>query len=329
MSRIRLDDAKSSYFTKTSNKSLIFIPSGSTQLDLVLGGGWPLRRISNVVGDKSTGKTQLAIEAMINFLKMYPNGVVEYQEVESAFDIPYAEELGLDVSRVKILEDVETVQGTMEAIDLFLKKVNKKEQPGFRIIDTLDGIYDSDSNTLEEGYDKARRANNINSLITKSVGKFKRANAHQMIISQVRYNIGVTFGDKYTRSGGKAMDFYISQCLWLSEIKKIVRTIGKIKKDVAIRVRAKCKKNKVGLPYRECEFPVVFGYGIDNITSCIEWLNLIGCLDELEDSDMKLSKLINRIKSGDKEMYKKMVKLTRKKWFEIETKFLPKYKKYD
>ena len=42
---------------------LDFIPTGCTLLDCVLGGGWPLGRISNVVGDKAVGKTLLAIEA--------------------------------------------------------------------------------------------------------------------------------------------------------------------------------------------------------------------------------------------------------------------------
>ena len=48
-----------SYFGAPAS-ALEFIPTGSKLLDCVLGGGWPLGRVANIVGDKSTGKTLLA-----------------------------------------------------------------------------------------------------------------------------------------------------------------------------------------------------------------------------------------------------------------------------
>ena len=326
--RVRMtDNTKSSYFTK-SNESLDFISSGSTLLDLVLGGGYPLRRVTNIVGDASTGKTLLCIEAMINFLRKYPKGIVDYQEVESAFDANYAEELGLDTSKIRILEDVEMINDTQKATNHFLKLIEKKGEPGLRIIDTLDAIHDRETTDLAEGYDAARRAAHVNSLVTKSVGMFKRANANLIIVSQIRDNIGVMFGAKHRRAGGKAMDFYTSQVLWLYEVKKISRTIDKIKRDTAIKIRAKCKKNKIGLPYRDCEFSIVFGYGIDDVTSCVEWLNSIECLDELSDSK-SIKEIIQRLHAKEKGLRAKMVNLVNEKWRDIETKFLPKHKKYD
>ena len=47
------------YFEKES--SLEFISSGCQLLDKVLGGGYALGRVTNVVGDKSTGKTLLSV----------------------------------------------------------------------------------------------------------------------------------------------------------------------------------------------------------------------------------------------------------------------------
>ena len=38
------------------SKEIEFIRTGCTLLDCVVGGGWPLGRIVNIVGDKSTGK---------------------------------------------------------------------------------------------------------------------------------------------------------------------------------------------------------------------------------------------------------------------------------
>jgi predicted ATP-dependent serine protease len=50
------------YFAHPKTK-LKFIPSGCKLLDLALGGGWARGRVANIVGDKSTGKTLLCIEA--------------------------------------------------------------------------------------------------------------------------------------------------------------------------------------------------------------------------------------------------------------------------
>jgi hypothetical protein len=85
-----------------------------------------------------------------------------------------------------------------------------------------------------------------------------------LVISQVRVNIGVTFGEKYHRSGGKAMDFYASQILWLSHMGTIVVKRNGFKRIVGVRVRARCKKNKLIAPFGECEFIIRFGYGIDS-----------------------------------------------------------------
>ena len=45
--------------------------SGAVLLDLVLGHGWPIGRIINIVGDRSSGKTLLAIEACANFARRF------------------------------------------------------------------------------------------------------------------------------------------------------------------------------------------------------------------------------------------------------------------
>src|ERR1700693_4541560 len=98
-----------SYFGAPAG-ALDFIPSGSKLLDCVLGGGWPLGRVANVVGDKSTGKTLIAIEACSSFAQRFPKGLMWYREAEAAFDMDYAEALGMPTKRIKFRDDMETVE---------------------------------------------------------------------------------------------------------------------------------------------------------------------------------------------------------------------------
>src|ERR1700760_3438075 len=77
------------YFGKPRT-DMQFISSGSTMLDLALGGGWARRRIANVVGDSSSGKTLLMIEMAANFVMQEPKARIRYREAEEAFDDNYA-----------------------------------------------------------------------------------------------------------------------------------------------------------------------------------------------------------------------------------------------
>lgn len=63
---------------KTKSESPIIqvperISSGCTVLDCALGGGWPVGRIVNLVGDKSSGKTILVTETIAKARITYPD----------------------------------------------------------------------------------------------------------------------------------------------------------------------------------------------------------------------------------------------------------------
>jgi len=316
---------------KLAEKPLEFISSGCTLLDCTIGGGFPLRRISNVVGNNSTNKTGIGVEVMANFRKQHPEGKIWYHEAESAFNLDYAYKLGMPKDdNTFLVEDAETVETFDKKIHEAMAQVTKDEVPGLYILDTLDAIKMA-SKDLNEGYDAARRAALVNSLITNLAGEIKRANMHLLIVSQVRENIGGgIFSEKYKRSGGKALDFYASQVIWLSVMEKISHVYQGIKLTSGIWVKAQVKKNKVGLPFRTCEFPVLFHYGIHDALSSLEWLkNVKGGLDSLGISKNEIEALADEIKDNkDIELKKKIDDLVRYYWDEINNEFLPTVSKY-
>ena len=72
-----------------------------------------------------------------------------------------------------------------------------------------------------------------------------------VIVSQIRDNVQIGSFEKYTRAGGKALDFYSSLITWLATAKKI--TVKDGDKDVPIGGTNKIKvtKGKVPRPFRE------------------------------------------------------------------------------
>src|SRR5216684_6492252 len=275
---------KSNYFSSPKS-TLEFIPSGCTMLDCILGGGWALGRTSNIVGNYSTGKTLLAIEATANFKRKFPKGEIFYREPEEAFDELYAEALGAPIDEINFGKDLDfdTVEDFFEDLEKQCDFLIKKKVPGLYILDSLDSL--SDREELKRDIDKgtygANKAKIMSQAFRRSNRKIKYANMHLMIISQVRDNIGVTFGSRDTRSGGRALDFYGSQVVKLSRIKTLTKQKKGVERPVGIRIRAKCTKNKVALPQREVEFEISFGYGTDELAASIEWLLEVNRLDIL------------------------------------------------
>src|SRR5258708_4237909 len=114
------------FFAKRS-EDLDFFSTGCTLLDCTIGGGWVLGRIGNVIGDRSTGKTLLAIEACANFVRTYPKGRMRYREAEAAFDRSYAEALGMPIDRVEFGDEdkFRTVSDFFKDLGEFLDKCTK------------------------------------------------------------------------------------------------------------------------------------------------------------------------------------------------------------
>lgn len=332
-----------SYFANSSERDgLEFFSTGCVLLDQVMGGGYVLGRMTNIIGDKSTGKTLLAIEAVVNFIRKYADGYVRYAEAEAAFDQKYAAAMGMPVDRVEWAEMItdkgdndRTVEWVFNDIRDTLAKLNGR--PGLYIVDSLDALSDREELTreIDKGSYGQAKAKKLGELFRRLVGEIEESRLCLIIISQIRDKIGVTFGETKQRSGGHAMDFYATHCLWLAQIETLKKTVDKLERPIGLKIRAKCKKNKVGLPLRECEFPLLFGYGIDDVTAGVEFLINAGREEALEPLGMskagyklRIPKLRNAGGPEMAEVRSMLNDIVAREWAAIELKFLPVRGKY-
>lgn len=289
--------------------------------------------------------TLLAIEACANFKNKYPDGKIYYLESEAAFDKDYAEALGMPVESIIFIDDNPTnglikdytIESWYENLESVIEEAKKHLQPIIYIVDSLDALSDRSEKDrkIDTGSYGANKAKKIGELFRRLSKEIDKTRMHLMIVSQVRDNIGVSFGETKTRTGGKAMDFYASQILWLAKLKKMTKTVRKQERVYGLNVRALCKKNKVGLPYRSCDYPILFGYGIDDLTSMIEFVEECEALDQIVhligDSKRTATK-VEHIRKMDKEqralVRKELEDFVVKLWEEIEVGFLPTGGKY-
>lgn len=313
-----------------------FFSSGCGLLNRVLGGGYVVGRMENIIGDKSTGKTLLWIEAAANFKRKFPNGKIRVAESEDAFDLGYARSQGLPKDGVEFLSPKpDTIEEVYEDIVEFCSSV-KKSDGGMYVVDSWDAL--SDKAEMEAKIDKAsygtgkaRQASRMFRKLTRLLGK---KNVTLFIISQIRDNIGVMFGEKHTRAGGRALDFYATHCLWLAQTKKVKVKKKSVERVIGISIRANCKKNKVCAPFRTCDFPIIFYYGVDDLAAGANWLVEVkrGREIGIDNTFKAATEFISKSNKLDDDEYNaerdRVNKVVRRVWEEVENLFAPTRRKY-
>jgi RecA/RadA recombinase len=284
--------------TKQGEAPVDFITSGCTMLNLALSGrgnsgGWARGRICNVVGDGSTGKTLLALEAAAHAFyrimkirsKIWPDVKkvdIVYNNVETVMDFPIEKMFGQ-----RFVDGVDWSENT-PTIEEFGRKFGKRVmelKPGnflFYVIDSWDALTSEagkerfeDSclkDTPEDGsYNTEKQKYGSSSFFNNICGMMEGKDVTLMIISQIRSKMDAKFGKKVYRTGGKCLDFYTHQVAWLAEIEKLKKTYAGHERVFGIRPVARVERNKVYKPYREADFTVLFDYGLDDISAMIDW----------------------------------------------------------
>jgi len=302
-----------------------FFSTGCALLDCVLGGGWARGRVSNVVGGTGSGKTLLAIEACANFTRTVPGGRVTYVEAESAFDPAYAATLGFPAERLSLVDDISTIEDLWKRIEAIIQG----NEEHFVVIDSLDAL--TDDAEVERDFGAATYGATKAKLLSEGFRKYIRGMGSKkltmMVISQTRDKFNApAFGKQVQRSGGKALEFYCSQILWLYSEAQIKKTVGGIERSVGVNVKARCEKNKCGMPWREAQLQITYGYGVEDILVALEWLSDAKpeALKELNEA-MTATNYKRYAKNLDRNQVSSVLIKT---WDEIEAQFRPDSRKY-
>lgn len=247
------------------------VSTGALSLDLALGiGGYPRGRLLEVFGPESSGKTTLALHAIAEVQSL--GGTAAFLDAEHALDVSYAERIGVQCASL-LVSQPDCGEQCLDICDLLVAS-------GSVDIVVIDSVAALVPRAEIEGQMGDHHVGAQARLMSQAMRKLTRA-THQsqsivVFINQLRHKIGVTFGSPETTTGGNALKFY-------SSMRLDVRRVGALKRDgnvVGNRTRVKVVKNKLAPPFRETEFDVVYGLGVDRLADLLDLGASTGLIDK-------------------------------------------------
>lgn len=260
LTRIDKQFGKGSIF-KLGDKEVIGVPTISTGVvgidELITGSGFPRGRVVEIYGPESSGKTTLALQVVAEAQKIAKAEKSKSRcaivDAEHALDTVYAGRLGVDVDELLVSQPDYGEQG-LEIAEALVRS----GEIDVLVIDSVAALVPKAELDGEMGAaSMGLQARLMSQALRKLTGVVSKSNTCLIFINQLRDKIGVMFGSPETTTGGKALKFYAS-------VRVDVRRLELIKEgDVATGARTKIKivKNKVGTPFKEGVFDMVFGLG--------------------------------------------------------------------
>ncbi len=278
-----------------------WISTGSIILDKTIGKGIPVGKIIEIFGQEATGKSTLGYQILANAQKRGFTTILI--DTETSYDSLRAKSLGLNTNELVYVQ-----LNTIEEVFEFIEKTGETVSGESSIVVLWDS-YAATPSRLEIEGDFGENYYGIGAkAMSSALRRMKRFLTWEkftlIIINQVRQNIGVMFGPKWTTPGGEALKFYAAVRLELTIKDKLIKD----DKIIGVSVKARTVKNKVATPFRECLFILDFEKGINDILTSINFLIEKGIITEnkgwikYKDKNYRINDLEEYFKQNQEEL---------------------------
>lgn len=244
------------YASKCKGVDVERVPTGSFSMDLEIGGGYPRGRIVELFGEESSGKTTMALKAVVEFQRLKLPCV--WVDAEGVFDKPWAIANGVDLDSLLIVRK-ERAEENLSIAEAMLRS----GVCGLIVIDSVAALMPmaEEEQSMEDPERIGDRAVMMNRFIRKvhSALNLKDEDTELpnkcllLVINQTREKIGA-YGDPTTTGGGRGLKFGASIRINFRRKDWIKEGSGDKERVVGTVIKGRSIKNKTFPPWRDWEF---------------------------------------------------------------------------
>ncbi len=235
------------------------LSTGSLSLDAALGnGGFAFGRICEIFGPQSSGKTTLAVNAVIQAQRRGLRCL--YVDAEHAVDPKLFHNYGVDL---KTLEVIQGYDGE-ENLDI-LERLIKTGGFSVAVVDSVSALIpraEAEADMDQESM--ALLARLMSKALRKIVPIAGQTKTLILFINQVRSKVGRVFGNPEVTSGGAALGFFSTHRLSVrggeAKDRRLIDSSGEV---YGHKTEIEIIKNKLSVPYRKASINLIYGVGYD------------------------------------------------------------------
>lgn len=240
------------------------ISTGLPQLDRITGiGGIPFKRITEISGTWSVGKTTLALQ----IIKSAQEQGIEciWLDAEWSWDSVYAAAVGVDIKKLGLLQS----RAAEDSLDQLLEYVEKGKDT-LIVIDAVGALHPRDEAEKNSGERTVGSQSSLVARFCRKIVPMLAINNNALVVLNHEYTPIMNTGGRpqIMTSGGKKLEYHKSMWIRLSKNGQALKSGDDF---VGFVVEAEIRKNKMAATQKEkCEMQLLYNKGFSGTSDLLK-----------------------------------------------------------
>ena len=232
------------------------ISSGILSLDLSLGGGFPLNKITEVCGPPNSSKTSF----ILNLIKQNPECVTAYLDIDNSVSYDYLENMGIDTESLVISHP----ESAEQLIQIVQSLVSNKAVD-IIVVDSIATLISKDE--LKNSMLSHSNNNIIVDTIKKLSGLIYKSDCAMILVNQIRNDLKSQKYGSEIAIADRALNTYATIRLDIRQTNEIHH----YDQIIGAKLKISIKKNKIALKKGESvSINHYYKSGLDTVDDLLE-----------------------------------------------------------
>lgn len=227
-----------------------WLPTGFSALDKILGGGIPSRKITEISGVFSVGKSTLAL-TIIGKAQIEKKPTL-WADTEFSYTEEYASALGVDSTKLDLIQE-RFAESVLDEVEVWADK----HKNGLVVLDSVGALLSRQEAEKESGGKVIGGQARLIATFCRKIVPILAINNNALIM--LNHNFTDIMSGAIKTSGGAKLEY--SKSIWLM-LRKASKRVMQGENQVGEIIEASIRKNKLAPTNKQsCELTMLYGQG--------------------------------------------------------------------